>query len=146
MMGFDTADVELLPFYGWPHLQNHINYLFRTDAKQKWTNCYSVGNLLIIGDSVYLIGKTLEERKKTAKVARDIIRRLKADYSAWHMCCVERLGGETYSRDGSLVEDVIKAVQELDEELEKDYMKILFAVVHVDQRDPHFHVVVYDPQ
>ena len=145
-MEFDTTNVKLLPFVDWPHYQNHINYLFRTDAKQKWTTRYTKGNLMIIGDITYVIGKDLAERQKTAKVARNIIKNIRADYSTLRMCCVECLGEEVYSSDESLVEDVMKAVKELAEGLKRDYMMILYAVIHMDQGDPHFHLVIYDPK
>lgn len=38
MLTFDTNDLTLLPFNGWSHLQNHLNYLYRVDSRQKWTN------------------------------------------------------------------------------------------------------------
>lgn len=36
MLTFDTDNLILLPFNGWPHLQNHLSYLFRTDSKQSF--------------------------------------------------------------------------------------------------------------
>ena len=143
-MKFGVSSIRLLNFTGWSHLQNHINYLCRTDAGQKWTNRYTEGNLVIVGESVSAVGKNLKERKETAKTVRNIIRDNEAHYDELRMCCVER---QAYSGDGSLsVGDVIDAVQYLAGALEERGMRILFAVVHLDQGDPHIHLVIYDPQ
>lgn len=141
-MRFDMSDVELLNFTGWPHWQHHVNYLFRTDPGQKWTNRYTQENLLIVGESVYVIGKDLEERQKTAKAARKMVRDIKADYSDLRMCCIY-LDEKAYSSDAEVVEDVIETMQEMNKYLAEDGMKVLFGVIHADQGSLHFHLVAW---
>lgn len=143
MLTFDTDNLTLLSFNGWPHLQNHINYLFRADAKQKWTNCRTKKNLVIIGESVHVIGRNLEERKNMAKMARSLIREKKAYYTHLYMCCIECLDESKYSYDVALIDEVMEIMQEMDKELEKENMRILFAVTHEDQENLHFHLIIY---
>ena len=143
MLTFDTDNLTLLPFNGWPHLQNHLSYLFRTDSKQKWTNCRTKKNLIIIGESVHTIGRNMEERKAMAKVARSLIREQKAYYTHLYMCCIECLDESAYSYDAALIDEVLEVMQEMDVELGKDGMWILFAVTHEDQENLHFHLVIY---
>lgn len=49
-MYFDN-DIKINKFKNGSHFSNHLNYLFRTDSAQKWTNehtteneCYTMGN------------------------------------------------------------------------------------------------------
>lgn len=141
-MSFEESTIELLDFNDWSHYQNHINYLFRTDAGQKWTNRFTTVNLMIFDDSVCAIGRDLEERQKTAKTVRKMIRDIRADYGDLRMCCVY-LDEEAYSSGDELVGDVMEAMREMDEGFKKKGMKILFGVIHVDQSDLHFHLVIW---
>ena len=143
MMTFDTKDLALLPFNGWPHLQNHINYLFRVDTRQKWTNPRTKKNLVIVRETVNNIGRTIEERKTMAKMARSIIKQQGAYYTQLYMCCVECLYEDIDSYDAALIDEVMEIMQEMDKELAKDGMRILFAVTHEDQENLHFHLVIY---
>ena len=50
MMYFNN-DIKINKFKNGSHFSNHLNYLFRTDSAQKWTNehtteneCYTMGN------------------------------------------------------------------------------------------------------
>ena len=141
-MKVDMSDVELLNFTGWPHWQHHVNYLCRTDPGQKWTNRGTQNNLLIVGKSAYVIGKDLEERQETAKAVRKMVRDIKADYSDLRMCCIY-LDEETYSSGAEVVEDVIGAMQDMDEGFKENGMRILFGVIHTDQDSLHVHLVVW---
>ena len=141
-MEIDTSDVKLLSFSGWSHYQNHVNYLFRSDTGQKWTNRYTASNLMIFGGSAYAIGEGLEERQKTAKVARKMIRDIRADYGDLRMCCIY-LDEEAYSSGAEVVEDVIGAMQDMDEGFKENGMRILFGVIHTDQDSLHVHLVIW---
>lgn len=143
MLTFDTNDLTLLPFNGWSHLQNHLNYLYRVDSRQKWTNSRTKKNLVIVGKTVHAIGRTLEERKAMAKMARSIIRQQGAYYTQLYMCCVECLYEDIDFFDAALIDEVMEIMQEMDRELEKENMRILFAVTHEDQENLHFHLIIY---
>lgn len=138
---FEEPTIELLDFSGWPHYQRHINYLFRTDQRQKWTNRYTANNLMIFDRAAYMIGRDLEERQKTAKAARKMVRDIKADYSDLRMCCVY-IDESEYSSGTEVVDDVIEIMQEMDDDFKEKGMRILFGVIHTDQDDLHFHLVI----
>ena len=141
MTNFDICIIALLPFSDERHLQNHINYLFRTDSRQKWTNCYTDRNLIIMGNTVYTTGKTLEKRKHTAAIVRNYIRHLKVDYKHLYMSCIECLDRDQDSYNDILITDVMNIMHDLDKELKMEDMRIIFAVTHEDQDNLHFHVI-----
>ena len=141
MAKFDIHTIALLPFNDQNHLKHHLNYLFRTDPTQKWTNRYTDANLIIIGDTFSVIGKTLDERKHTAMTARNLIRKFNVNYSQLYMCCVECIDRYQHSYNDILVAEVMSIMRALDKELETEDLRILFAVTHEDQENLHFHII-----
>lgn len=146
MMRFDTDNIDLLPFSSNTHLMHHLGYLFRTDRAQKWTNRHTDQNRIIMNDSLYAVGSTLESRKATEKMMRDLIRELKTDYKHLYMCRIECPDDRVYYFDDSLFREASDIIRGLDEDLAKLDKKILFAVTHEDQTREflHFHLLIFE--
>ena len=144
MMRFDTDNIDLLPFSSDTHLMHHLSYLFRTDRAQKWTNRHTDQNRIIMNDSIYAIGTTLEERKVTEKMMRDFIEEFNSDYKHLFMCRIEYPDDRVYYFDESLFKEAMGIIRELEKELAKKDMKFLFAVTHEDQTREflHFHLLI----
>lgn len=144
MMRFDTDNIDLLPFSSNTHLMHHLGYLFRTDKAQKWTNRHTDQNRIIMNDTIYAVGSTLESRKATEKTMRDLIWDLKTDYKHLYMCRIECPDDRAYYFDELLLREANDIIRELDKDLAKDDMKILFAVTHEDQTKEflHFHLLI----
>lgn len=143
-MRFDTDNIDLLSFSSNTHLMHHLGYLFRTDRAQKWTNRHTDQNRIIMNDSLYAVGSTLESRKATEKMMRDLIWDLKTDYKHLYMCRIECPDDRAYYFDELLFREAKGIIRELDKDLAKDDMKILFAVTHEDQTKEflHFHLLI----
>ena len=147
-MKFNTDNITLQPFTNAAHLQNHLNYLFRTDKRQKWTNKYSDTNLVIMDDMVYSAGRNIEERKKAQNMARKIIREHGVNYDRLYMCRIECPDNAVYFFDKQLLDEAVYIIRELAKDLKSDGLKILFAVTHNDQTDVylHFHLLICEEQ
>ena len=60
------------------------------------------------------------------------------------MNLIEYLDDDVYHFDAELLEEVMFIMQELDNELEKDNMTVLYGVTHEDQIEEymHFHLLI----
>ena len=144
MMRFDTDNIDLLPFSSNTHLMHHLVYLFRTDKAQKWTNRHTDQNRIIMNDTIYAVGSTLESRKATEKTMRDLIWELNTDFKHLYMCRIECPDDRVYYFDDSLFREALNIIRGLNEDLAKLDRKILFAVTHEDQTREflHFHLLI----
>lgn len=139
-MSFVANFIVLIEFDNKGQLQDHLHDLFSVDASWRWVNRHTQGDWLIIGDSVYTISTNMAERKGTEKMARNLLRKYRADYKTLYTCCIAHRD----INDEQLLIEVKDIMRRIDAELKKYSMKILFCVTHNDQGDLHSHLIIYN--
>ena len=78
----------------------------------------------------------------------DIIRSANTNYDRLYMCRIECPDNAVYFFDEQLLDEAVYIIRELEKELKRDGLKILFAVTHNDQTDVylHFHLLICEEQ
>ena len=145
-MYFDTKKIEILTFKNESHVNNHLNYLFRTDRGQKWTNQYTDGNMIIFGDERYLIGDSFDRRHAAKKVIQEFIQKRGLDYNHMYMCRIECPDSKVFFFNEAILEEVTDIMRGLNEELARENKRIMLGITHEDQirEYMHFHLLIYD--
>ena len=133
------------------HVSNHLNYLFRTDKSQKWTNNFTQFNYFVrFKDGKLMHGmfpEKLEDRlvlKEDLKL--DIFRELEVDNLNMIMFNIN-VNNKIVSIDEMLeavsVEDLLKNLLDFYSAvifIDKDLFPVAL-VAHFDQINPHFHLI-----
>lgn len=133
------------------HLNNHLNYLFRTDAGQKWTNELTSQNAYAFcfpSDPGFKLefardakerrrfkddlSKTIENMAKAEGSTKDefsrLIMQIRTDY----------LEPNVVGFTKNVEEDTVELLSML--ERDNDAMRLICAVVHVDQKENYVHI------
>lgn len=138
-MSFNIRHVE---FNDDDHLSNYLDYLFRTGSGQEWANPNTRNNKLFVDGLALGFGDTAEDRGAIAGRVYDFLTRLNADCSVLHSYQYEM-----YQRgeDNGQTESISKIIRDLDESVEPQGEKVLFAVAHEDEgwETLHLHVMTY---
>ena len=139
-------DVRLLSFNNDEHLKNHLNYLFRTDRKQKWTNSITSKDMLLMDKKMFLFSDEVKERELMKDTILHKIDAAGADYRKTYMARIECHHPEITSFDEAVCEEVIDILHMLKAVAEDKDMAIVCAVTHEDQTDEplHFHLLLRD--
>lgn len=131
------------------HLENHINYLCRTDTAQKWTNELTAQNCAVIWDEkkeYQSFGSAFDQRCAIADQIRALckeqgiydntetfqnLRMLRGDY----------LNDKIFRFDLKMLTDIKEIITELSD---IDGIKVLCVVTHMDQQNHyvHFHILL----
>lgn len=138
-----------LPFSDIRHLENHINYLCRTDKMQKWTNELTAQNCAVIWDErkeYQSFGFVFDKREDIAGQIRKICSDNHVYDNAEIFCNLRMLRGE-YLNDKIFRFDLkmLTDIKEIMTELSGiDGITVLCAVTHMDQQDcyVHFHMLL----
>lgn len=138
-MSFNVRRVE---FENDDHLSHYLDYLFRTGSGQEWTNPNTRNNKLLVDGLALLFGDTAEDRGAIAGRVQDFLERLNADCSVLHSYQYEMYHGR---EDDGQAAGISKIISDLDESVEPQGGKVLFAVVHEDAgwETLHLHVMTY---
>lgn len=149
------SDVRVLSFNDESHFNNHLNYLFRTDFKQKWTNNITKLNTYAIPDydndgnitlwpTFKRFPEALANRKNIVKL---ILQTFKKSHMTWKDLGFSRIDcmdsyEVSFSKD--MLYEVLDWVRGFNNKY-KDKIKVLFVVTHEDQLENylHFHIVLY---
>lgn len=143
-MKYFSDEIQTINFTGDSHVENHFNYLFRTDKKQKWTNEDSKYNAFGLPSkdclTLYGMPEDLKERTEIKDDIKDMI--IPFGYENLYMARVECTNPDIYYWN----KDMILEMKELVADIEKtvqDYI-LLLVVIHDDQPQnyTHFHMVL----
>lgn len=131
------------------HLVNFLNYLFRTDKKQKWTNELTDNNVFLMkstdGLNVIPFPRSIEERLKlrdmmyklvSGFIEKDDLRYLKNDIAYLNIYDEETGDNCEHLLDSGQVEQLLSQVIWT----KKSGTENIFSVAHLDQKDSVFHV------
>lgn len=128
------------------HIYNHLNYLFRTDSSQKWTNELSKYNCFIdwTGDEIklYDLPEDLKERVILKNQMKDyIVNKLAAENLTVNHLKMIRFETDTENFDNKTFIDAVIDIMNSIEEFEK--IVPIMAMTHIDQEElsPHFHII-----
>lgn len=141
-----------LPINNSSHLNNHLNYLCRTDSEQKWTNELTGGNVYIFqtpsGSLKLATANDADERKifkdlvkgriKKEAAARGLtlgdfstkLKQLRSDYMDENACSFTQ----------TIKADTLELLRAVSESVSG--FQLVCAVVHVDQEDCYLHLHV----
>ena len=156
-MEYFDENYQLLPFNDDRHLDNHLNYLLRTDYKQKWTNEITETNLIfclsknVDGIKVVRIEQCgdLENRKSWKKKIINTFRHNQLNYQRVFMCLKECLSDEIEWNE-AIVNDMKKFLEQtfLNFHSSNETLYPLIAVSHFDQTQDicHFHILFISPE
>lgn len=133
-------DIMLNKFKNGSHFNNHLNYLFRTDSAQKWTNehtteneCYTMGNTDDTG--------VFQFDFKTRRVIKNSF------YGQW----IHDVDHLFFARVECPCDDIFEWNEEMYQEMQtilydliKEHYYPVLIVIHTDQRKEfcHFHVLL----
>lgn len=143
-MKYFSDEIQTINFTGDSHVENHFNYLFRTDKKQKWTNNDTKYNAFGLpskdGLTLYGIPEDLKERTEIKNDIENMI--MPFGYENLYMARVECTNPEIYYWN----KDMISEMKELVADIKKtvlDY-SILLVIIHDDQPQnyTHFHMLL----
>ena len=123
------------------HLNNHLNYLFRTDKAQKWTNEYTEENELFTFNKEGKLESDLLDDPKERQMLKDGFFEALKTYPLDKLRTVRM---ECKNDEYSFTEDMYTAMIIPMMDLHKIFPVILF-VTHVDQLDNycHYHAIIY---
>ena len=143
-------DLQVLLINDEWHLENHLNYLFRTDKGQKWTNELTPGNAYIIkepcGDGFeWVATDTLDERQELKRLVQSRIRwraedrgvSVKEYVPALSQTRVDYRDSGVYSFTDEVQADTEELLQDVTENTEG--FDLICLVVHVDQKENFVH-------
>lgn len=123
------------------HLERHLNYLFRTDQKQKWTNEYTEKNELFSMNTYGEIEKhsfgSLHERKRIRDIFVEYFSNIPVERLRMvRMECRE----DVYDFTDEMYEDMLKTMADVN-----NIFAVPLIVTHVDQRNEycHYHAIIY---
>ena len=140
MNEFITAGA--LSFNDEAHLNNHLNYLFRTDKGQKWTNEYTKDNELYTFDEngeIQLFPLSTPEKRQGLK---EIFSKFISNFSLEHLRMVRFVWAEedVYDFTDEMYDSMIIPMVDM----HKVFPVLLF-ITHVDQLDCgcHYHAIIY---
>lgn len=132
----------LKSFDNYPHLHGHLNYLFRTDRQQKWTNEDTADNILVFMDGDNFAMQTcpedLDERKAIKKKVADYL--IKLGYANSRYYYVEA-DDHNLSWNSAMLDEMISILEYL--KAVRPDLEMVLAVAHNDQPEIgcHFHIV-----
>lgn len=143
-------DLKVLPINDLSRLDNHLNYLCRTDARQKWTNELTGGNIYFYratsGGFQFSAIEGREEREKFKRyvmynIQRDAALRGLSEKEFVH--CLKQ--GRSDYRDEAVYEyteavhdDTVELIKRLQREI--DGFRLVCGVVHTDQKQDYVHI------
>lgn len=142
---FTSSRIELAKFNDLKHLSNHLNYLFRVDSSQKWTNEESKKNKAILyypGYRPSLVNWCpLEERKR---IKSRVYTLLKSELEELRYVRIECDNPNIYHWNKEMFREMLNRISDM----EKHGYEIFVAQIHDDQPDLwcHFHLIVKAPQ
>ena len=140
-MGNISVDSGGLPFSDASHLANHLNYLFRTDKNQKWTNELTNQNIVCIfdGDATPIpFSDDLNSRKKVMERAKALCKN--HDIGLLQMMRCEYADNNIYVFDDGMYDDLVNIIKTM---RDANGITLLLLVTHCDQKQlyTHFHIV-----
>ncbi|MCI9545769.1 MAG: hypothetical protein HFH60_03630 [Lachnospiraceae bacterium] len=143
-MKYFSDNIQLLNFTGDSHVENHLNYLFRTDKKQKWTNKDTKYNAFSTPTKesfdLYGFSENLEERNLVKDIFKS--KMLPSNYKNLYMTRIECTNPDIYYWNKEMVNEMKELVSDI-METQEDYI-VLLVVIHDDQPEnyTHFHMLL----
>lgn len=136
-------EYNLLPFKNKRHLQHHLNYLFRTDGQQKWTNELTKRNMYIIEHKIYNFGPEKDLWILFKNGLEKSIKSEEADWSKMYMCRIECPDSKIFHFNEKMLNEMIEILDEVEAKADNEGLKFLCAVTHEDQKNNyvHFHML-----
>lgn len=153
-INYYDSNIKLLPFNNLSHFKNHLNYLFRTDANQLWTNGKTDENVYIFRDLEnyeFTFANGLHKRDEyrrsiyeTVKLnAKQDNRTIEKELEKIVMCRLDFFDSNVYLYD----ERIHFCTEQVLCDMEKNISGFHFicGVIHVDQIENylHLHVLCY---
>ena len=148
---FDLSNVAFFKFNNKNHLINHLNYLFRTDSDQKWTNQNTKDNYLIVFDlngneekyDTYLP----DDDSKRNNIKKELLEELEnIDLKKLRFSRIECPYDDVYWDTDGVYEEALVIMKALQSSMidDQSFHLILF-ITHVDQYKnyTHFHILGY---
>ena len=133
-------DIMLNKFKNGSHFNNHLNYLFRTDSAQKWTNEYTPYNecyTMTKPDDIGAFQLGLKDRKDIKNIFFD---QWKKNVNQLFFARVECPDDDIFEWNEEMYQEMQSILYDL---LNKNYYPILY-VIHNDQPREfcHFHILL----
>lgn len=123
------------------HLSAHLNYLFRTDKDQKWTNEYTDNNILFTFTEEGKVDHDLLDSPEKRKELRDMFYEYLSEIplDQLRMVRMECTDDSDYF-DDEMFKDMFKTMMNMHQ-----VFPVLLFVIHVDQPDNycHYHAIIY---
>lgn len=143
-MKYFSDNIQLLNFTGESHVDNHFNYLFRTDKKQKWTNDDTKYDAFGLPwektFSLYSFPEDLKERTLIKDDVKNMIQPY--GYENLYMARVECRNPDIYYWNKEMLDEMKELVASIMNNYQ-DYI-IFLVVIHDDQPEnyTHFHMLL----
>lgn len=141
MKYFLEDDIRAYPFKDISHFSNHLNYLFRSDKGQKWTNRDTVKNkYLLYGGDEFIEYPFPYDKQERRKIKNMFYNKHWRQYDKLYFACVEC----TYSQIKFWTRDMIEEMHEKIWALVDEGWLVLLAVTHDDQPKMycHYHLIL----
>lgn len=142
--------LQLFPINDQTHLSHHLNYLFRTDSQQKWTNQFTDGNVYISIDEnrvIHLDAADSKEKREEmkARARAEIRKRAKARgvnaesfAKELKMSRLDYLDNAVFSFTERVKADTVELLQSI---CSSGFgLDLIYAVVHIDQTRNYVHL------
>ena len=134
---------NLLEFSNAFHLSNHLNYLFRTDSKQKWTNDYTRYNLVkyvYYNSGFKRFEEKISDREQQRNRVKEYFDKKKINYKEIYMCLISCSDHTIDYYNKEIISEICEIQRIAEQEAENMGLEVVTIVCHVDQQDMPLHI------